>query len=174
MKPLAIALLLYTGSAAAQGIDFKGVQIGASEAEVLYRLPTASCKPSGSAIAERVCSTFTDSFGGARATFLFFIDGGKTSGMMVSVDEKEFDNIVRALVAKYGAATDTQAPIVENRMGAKFTNDTFTWMRGEDVLTARRFATTLSRSSFSVTNRKSIEQFKERKKEETDNRAKDL
>ena len=177
MRIIFIAFMLLCAlpaRAAEAGFDIKGVPLGATEADLIGRFPGIQCRDSPGITAERMCSVLKDSYGGAEASLLFALIGGKVSNMSARFKSKDFAEVIGAMRERLGPPTSEKAETVTNRAGAKFENITFTWERGGEVATARRYAGALDRASVVFLSEASVEEFKRRAREQQRERAKDL
>ena len=177
MRAVLVALLLLgalPARGAEGGFDLKGVPLGATEADLVARFPGIQCRERTAATAERICSVPKESYGSAEAGLLFAVIGGKVSNMSARFNSKDFAEVVAAMRERFGPPTSEETETVTNRAGAQFENKTFTWKRGGEIATARRYAGTLDRASVTFLSEASIEEFKRRAREQQRERAKDL
>jgi hypothetical protein len=177
MRAAIVALLLLCALPArgAEGsFDLKGVPLGATEADLVARFPGIQCRESAAATAERICSVLKDSYGGAEASLLFALIGGKVSNMSARFSSKDFAEVAAAMRERFGPPTSEVTDTVTNRAGAQFENETFTWKRGGEIATARRYSGTLDRASVTFISEASIEEFKRRSRGQQRKRAEDL
>ncbi len=143
------AALCMAMPAAAQGLGFKGLELG-SPLALIGGDPRFECRPLNTPIADRVCSLRageTETIAGAPLDSLFlFYDRRHLTGITLSLPEKHFQTVVDALRGKYGdAALKTEQ--VRNLNGVAFENRQYHWRLGEYSLRAERYAGRLDRSS---------------------------
>lgn len=136
----AFALLLLAAALPASAFDANGAKLGASEAEVKKRFPSAHCKPLEwkTDAADRRCDDARVSLGGAEARVTFYLKADAVRSFNVRFDSKDLKRVAAHLKAGYGApaaeATEVIArPGKEDRRIYKLR-----WERGTDhaVLTS--------------------------------------
>ena len=144
---LACALLPLAGQA--EPLGFKGVVLGSPLARVASD-PRHDCRAVNTPIGDTICSLRpreAETIAGAPIAALFyFYDVGSLSGIQITIAEKDFQRVVDALAAKYGAGVLT-AEKVKNLNGVTFENRTWTWQRPEGRLQAQRYSGRLDRST---------------------------
>ena len=154
-----LLLLLFPPVASAAQLDFKGIPMGASEAVVQQKFPTsANCndvinKSQMMVLqddGDRYCSIDyieATTIAGVRANiceFRFYAD--KLYKITFTVNSSNFNTVTDALVVKYGKPSKVTTRNVQNRMGAVFGNDTWTWRVGDNTITAWRYTGNLDYS----------------------------
>jgi hypothetical protein len=104
MKYLALSLLLVAMPAAA-AYDIKGVELGATEKDVIRALPSAHCKALEweSRAADRRCDDSRVSFGGVEVKVTVYLKKDAVEAFDLRFDTKEVDRFVAFLKTRYGA-----------------------------------------------------------------------
>jgi hypothetical protein len=169
-------LLLCTSAicAADTGFDIKGVPLGATQADLVFRFTRLECREAHSVTTERTCAVPKDSYGGADALLLFYLNGGKVSNMGMRFSPKDFAGVIGAMKERFGAPASEETEIVTNRVGAKFENTIVTWKRGGEVAVARRYAGALDRASITIVSTTFFEELKRRTPDKPRERARNI
>jgi len=109
MRALLAAVLLLVPLAGA-AFDVNGVLLGASEAEVKRKFPSAFCKKLEweSRAADRRCDDSRISFGGAEARVTFYLRKDKVEAFDVRFDSRDLDQVVAFAKQRYGAPSTEQ------------------------------------------------------------------
>jgi hypothetical protein len=143
-RTLAIAALLCASSAFAQSspLEFKGVSLGATRAELLEKFPAFRCDADMCIATLSVANQTNglEDFGGVRPTgYLVNLDGDKVAAVSIIFDSDMYPLLLAALSEKYGKPTSTQIKAVTNHAGAKFKSRSARWVRkdGNASLTER-------------------------------------
>jgi hypothetical protein len=104
---LAAALLIPSAFAA---FDVNSVMLGAPEAEVKRRFPSANCKKLEweSRAADRRCDDSRINFGGVEARVTFYLRKDKVEAFDVRFDSRELDQVVAFVKQRYGAPATEQ------------------------------------------------------------------
>lgn len=135
-----IALILAFVAARAWGFDANGVALGASEADVLKRYPTARCKPMEwkTDAAERRCDDAPIRLGGADARISFFLKADAVQAFDVRFEAKDLERVARYLKGHYGPPAAEARERIERR-GAAREIYKLRWKEGRDaaVLTSQ-------------------------------------
>jgi hypothetical protein len=180
-----VALLLAwlpIAALAQPAIDFRGVPLGATEAEFLAQLPGFHCRQpyrGTEHLADRIClpNTYADrrSFGGAETATMFatFI-GDRLVGVSATFKESEFDTVRGALVEKFGAPTGVERQEFQTKGGLKAQNEIITWRRGSSVVVARRFGSSINESAVQYVDERTVGVAQSRAKEQAKKNAKSL
>lgn len=136
-----IALILALAAAPAWGFDANTVALGASEAEVLQRFPTARCKPMEwrTGAADRRCDDAPVRFGGVEARVSFFLKADAVQAFDVRFDAQHLGRVADFLKQRYGPPDAETNERIERR---RETRELYKlrWKRGADhaVLTSQR------------------------------------
>jgi hypothetical protein len=72
--------------------------------------------------------------------------------------EGDYATVKAAFVGKFGAPTSSHVNQVQNRMGAKFDDETLTWSNGVSAIELRQRASDLDTSAFSIYIPKMLEE----------------
>jgi hypothetical protein len=98
---LAAALLIPSAYAA---FDVNSVMLGAPEAEVKRRFPSANCKKLEweSRAADRRCDDSRINFGGVEARVTFYLRKDKVEAFDVRFDSRDLDRFVTVVKQRYG------------------------------------------------------------------------
>lgn len=148
------AVLCFVAPASADGLGFKGLELGSPLARIAGDT-RFDCRPLRTPIADRVCSLRhgeSETIAGAPLESMFlFYDRQRLTGITLSLPEKHFQNVVEALRGKYGDATP-KTEAVRNFKGAAFENRLYHWHQGDFSLRAERYAGRLDRSSIRYTD----------------------
>ena len=171
---LACALLPLAGQA--EPLGFKGVVLGSPLARVASD-PRHDCRAVNTPIGDTICSLRrreAETIAGAPITSLFyFYDVGSLSGIQITIAEKDFQRVVDALAAKYGAGVLT-AEKVKNRSGATFENRTWTWQRPDGSLRAQRYSGRLDKSTIRYSDDSAAQRIQQRRAAAAKDPGKDL
>jgi len=105
MRSFVLAALVLVSPAVHAAYDANGVLLGASEAEVRKKFPSAHCKKLEwqSRAAERRCDDSRISFGGVEARVTFYLRRDKVEAFDVRFDSRELDRFVAVVKQRYGA-----------------------------------------------------------------------
>lgn len=108
MRALWLALLL--ASAGAHAYDANGITLGAAEAEIKKKFPSANCKKLEweSRAADRRCDDSRVSFAGVEARITFYLRKDKVEAFDVRFDSRHLDTVVAFLKERYGAPATEQ------------------------------------------------------------------
>ena len=136
-----IALILALAAAPAWGFDANGVALGASEAEVQKRFPTARCKPMEwkTNAADRRCDDALVRFGDVDVRITFFFKADAVQAFDVRFDAPQLERMAQYLKGRYGPP-DAEAREKIERRGATREIYKLRWKQGADhaVLTSQR------------------------------------
>jgi hypothetical protein len=136
-----IALILALAAGPASGFDANGVALGASEAEVLERFPTARCKPMEwqTAAADRRCDDAPSRLGDVEVRISFFLKADAVQAFDVRFAAPQLERMAQYLKSHYGAP-DAEDLDRSKRRGAAREIYRLRWKRGADsaVLTSLR------------------------------------
>ena len=106
LKVLPALLALLPLAAQAESLGFKGADLGSPLARVASD-PRHACRVVNTPIGDTICSLRQGELetiaGASVASLFYFYDNGQLSGIQISIAEKDFQRVVDALAAKYGA-----------------------------------------------------------------------
>ena len=110
MRALLVAAALLIAPAAYAAFDANGIALGASEAEVKRKFPSANCKKLEweSRAADRRCDDSRMNFGGVEARVTFYLRRDKVEAFDVRFDSRDLDRFVAAVKQRYGAPASEQ------------------------------------------------------------------
>jgi len=149
----------------AETLGFKGADLGSSLARVASD-PRHACRIVNTPIGDTVCSLRDGEVetiaGAAVASLFYFYDANRLSGIQISIAEKDFQRVVDALAAKYGAGTLT-AENVRNLKGEAHENRTWRWKYPEASLEAQRYAGRLDKSAIRYSDDTAAARVKQRR-----------
>ena len=152
LTALAIALLPF--SAQADAFGFKGIDLGSPLARIASN-PRHVCRAVNTPMGDTICSLRpreAETIAGAPiASLFYFYDAGGLTRIQITVGEKDFQRVVDALAAKYGAGK-LSSEKVKNLSGTEFENRSYLWQHPEGSLQAQRYAGSLDRSVIRFTD----------------------
>lgn len=129
------AAMLWAGAGGVQGLpeplEIKGIRIGMSEQDVRGAWKREACQDSRDpAMGDRICFIQRPTFAGVPATGINvgIYDDRVESVYVGGVSADDFDEVLSALIAKYGPPSEDVPSVVENRMGTEFDNRTVRWI----------------------------------------------
>lgn len=162
---MVLALALPSLAARAEGLGFKGVDLGSPLARVASD-PRHACRAVNTPLGDTICSlrpSESETIAGAPVSALFyFYDNSSLSGIQVTVAEKDFQRVVDALAARYGAGK-LNSEMVKNLKGQAHENRTWLWQFPEASLQAQRFAGRLDKSVIRYTDDNAVGRVKQRR-----------
>lgn len=176
--------------AAGVPIDFRGVPMGASEAEFLAVVPQAECYDMSrfqhGILGDRICSVHSSyrpsteevaalTYAGALAQSIsanFYAD--RLGMVSVSIIPRQFDQVVDALKVKFGAPTSEESPPFKTRGGVVAQNKVIVWQSGDAKITAELYASSLDMSSVQYSTAEAAREFAKRRDEASKANAKGL
>jgi hypothetical protein len=182
---LCLALAFAPAFAFAQAtIDFRGVPLGATEAEFSAKLPGFNCRgpaPGAEHLADRLCLAGPGAFkadrmfGGVETTMLFasFV-ADRLVGVSASLSPRDFSAVLAALQEKFGKPNLIERPEFQTMGGVKTQNEVVTWKRGNGIVVARRFARAIDESSVQYVDERDLGNAAARSKETAKKNAKSL
>lgn len=97
----------------------------------------------------------------------------RLSRIAVHVSERNFGDVVQALVAKYGAPRQSTETL-QNRMGATFEGAVYTWKRERSVVRAEQYYGSLTDSVVVWVADAYIAEFARRRASKAEGRSKDM
>jgi len=161
----ALALALLPLAAQAEGLGFKGVDLGSPLSRVASD-PRYACRAVNTPIGDTICSlrpSEAETIAGAVVASLFyFYDASSLSGIQITLAETDFQRVVDALTAKYGAGK-LNSERVKNLKGNVYENRTWLWQYPEASLQARRYAGRLDKSIIRYTDDRAASRVKQRR-----------
>lgn len=173
-----LALAVFAGSASAEALELKGFRLGAPEGDLVTKYASIQCQDQQSGPAERMCivlaSSTTDLLTLAEQPvkfWSFFFRESRLGLIVCNLPNDHFREVAEAFEAKYGKPKSKES-VMQNRMGAKFTNTTLEWLRGDEILTVQQYGGDISTMIVSLGNRKFVTAPTPGPK--TEKRAKDL
>jgi len=193
MNRVIVAVLLMTASGLLRAdveVTFKGVLFGVSETAFTEKNPGFRCRTTDirfKASSDRNCTVYgkpehnyqrpkleAGTFAGVAANIdaAFFED--KLASVHVYVFATDFEDVLRALLDRFGKPDSLENMIVKNRMGAEFQNVVALWKRGDVILKAERFGSDLTESLVSYQTTWGIEEFKKRRDPQRGKAASDM
>jgi hypothetical protein len=109
MRAVLLAALFLAGHALA-AFDVNEVTLGASEADVKRRFPSANCKRLEweSRAADRRCDDSRINFGGVESRVTFYLRKDKVEAFDVRFDSRELDRVVAHVKQSYGKPASEQ------------------------------------------------------------------
>ena len=110
MRALLLAATLLASSQARAAFDANGIVLGASEAEVRKKFPSANCKKLEweSRAADRRCDDSRVNFGGVEARVTFYLRRDKVEAFDVRFDSQALEQVRDFLRKRYGAPASEQ------------------------------------------------------------------
>ncbi len=171
-----LALALPPLAAWAEGLGFKGVDLGSPLARVASD-PRYACRAVNTPIGDTICSlrpSEAETIAGAPvATLFYFYDASSLTGIQITVAETDCQRVVDALGAKYGAAR-MRSEKVKNFNGAAFENRTWDWQHPEGSLQVKRYAGRLDKSVIRYTDDHAAQRVQQRRAAAAKDPRKDL
>ena len=155
-----VAFQCFADDAASPPLEFKGVRIGATQAEFLAVHTGFRCMADKTDAEITLCATSPSCFQGrytskqqcerefaARNTFggepskfiMATMWQGKLHSVSVEIEPESYDRLARALAAKYGTPEETREPIT-TRAGVSYENALARWNFPEGFIHLRRFS----------------------------------
>lgn len=160
-----LALALLPLAAQAEGLGFKGVDLGSPLSRVASD-PRYACRAVNTPIGDTICSlrpSEAETIAGADVAALFyFYDASSLSGIQITIAETDFQRVVDALAAKYGAGK-LNREMVKNLKGAAHENRTWLWQYPEASLQAQRYAGRLDKSVIRYSDDNAASRVKQRR-----------
>jgi hypothetical protein len=131
-------------------LEAKGFQLGGSRAQLQERFPFLRCDADTCSYylttcdieKQRRCGALADDFmiGEIPISWLVTLKDDRVTQIVFIAGAMNFDDLMLALVAKFGKPTRSTVGVVQNGFGAKFDSRTVTWNRGGgQVLAVQRF-----------------------------------
>ena len=110
MRGAVLGTLLLASSLAHAAFDINGVALGAAEADVKKRFPSAHCKKLEweSRAADRRCDDSRVSFGGVEARVTFYLRKDKVEAFDLRFDSKSLPQVIDFAKQRYGKPASEQ------------------------------------------------------------------
>jgi hypothetical protein len=110
MRGFLAATLILISFAARAAFDANGIALGANEAEVKRKFPSANCKKLEweSRAADRRCDDSRVSFGGVEARVTFYLRRDRVEAFDVRFDSRDLERFVKFAKDRYGAPANEQ------------------------------------------------------------------
>lgn len=179
MKIMIVILIFFLESvsfAEEPTFDFKGIKLG-SDISSIENNSKFTCRDSNLLGADRVCTlkhrereTVANT---AVKTITLLYYSGKLECISILIEEKNFTEVVEALMEKYGKGT-LKSEMLQNRMGSTFENQVYSWRRGNSNLEAIRYFGNIEKAHLKYFTDFSIKEFARRRDITTKEKAKDL
>jgi len=114
MRVLLVAAALFISPAAHAVFDANGIPLGASEAEVKRKFPSANCKKLEweSRAADRRCDDSRVSFGGVEARITFYLRRNAVEAFDLRFSTRDTEKLAQVLKGRYGVplSEEREAP----------------------------------------------------------------
>lgn len=94
--------------------------------------------------------------------FTLLLVDDKVASITYEFDQNEYDQMVQAIVKKYGAPKSSQNVVVENQMGATFHGKVYIWLNAVSSIRAKEYGTHLDRSAIQVDDVTLMRDFEQR------------
>ena len=124
----------------AWGFDAGGVGLGASEADILRRYPSARCRPLEwkSDAAQRRCDDSKAEIAGVQARVTFFLKGDAVQAFDVRFDAQHLERVAAFLKERFGKPVSEAREKIESRRESRELYK-LRWQQGRDraVLTSQ-------------------------------------
>jgi hypothetical protein len=162
-----LAAGLASPSASADPYGFKGVVLGSHVSQIANN-PKFDCKAVTTPSADRICSLGkdeTETIAGARVDSLFyFYDLSSLTGITISLPEKNFQVVVKALGDKYGAPARSMET-VKTLSDKTFENTIYRWRQPGQAIEAQRYAGRVDRSTIRIVDETAPQRIKQRREQ---------
>jgi hypothetical protein len=157
-------------------LDFKGIALG-TDISAIKNTSKFSCRDVQGPIADQVCHLNFDeneTIAGVPVELLvLYFFSKKLENISIEFNSESFFKVVAALKEKYGPG-EVRSEVVQNRMGATFENEIYSWSRGKAGIEARRYSRKIDTSSVNYHTDFAIEEFERRRSSTTKENADDL
>lgn len=182
---LLIAILVPASAHADGGFEFKGVPLGAPEAELLRLHPRFECHGTGiryCTMSMASCPAMgavecmkTMSYGGVMfKSVTASLTDGRVSSVQVITSARTFEQLRDSLLAGYGLPAQEDATTMKTKAGVEVANIRYTWTRGDELIFASRYMGDIDSSSVMITSKAALAANKKRREEAAKAGAKDL
>jgi len=110
MRAFLMAVAVLLSPAAQAAFDANGILLGAPEAEVRRKFPSANCKKLEweSRAADRRCDDSRINFGGIEARITFYLRKDRVEAFDVRFDSRDLDRFIAFVKQRYGAPASEQ------------------------------------------------------------------
>lgn len=169
-------------------IGFKGIQLGASGADLVHAYPWIDCPGGGD---DQVCTltpkncapssstyercTRSMTYGGLPFTSVDFrLFDGRVAMIMVKVESRYFDRLRDSMVLAFGNPSKTGTSVTRTAAGAEVPNDSYHWGRTGGQISASRFGDDVGHSSVSIVSSQGVKEAERRRSLEIQAGARDL
>jgi hypothetical protein len=182
---LAGLIALPLGAQEAPRLAFKGLLLGASQAEAVERLPFLQCRTVGAGatvVADVICNS-TDgglvqhqfTFGGVPPSYvsLSFVRDQMVSATILFYP-RDFDRLQVAMTEAYGKPAKAVTETVKTRAGLALENNVLEWTAGGDTLMLRRYGSDIRTGAVMLSGKAFEQEDERRRRERASSGAKDL
>ena len=179
-----LAVPCFAAEPAATILEFKGVPLGATQAELLAAHPGFRCMADKDDAEITICmisprcyqSSYSakqecerefsarNTFGGEPNKFIMATMWlGKLHAVAVKIEPESYDRLARALAAKYGTPEETREPIT-TRAGVSYENALARWSFPDGFIRLRRFSGRIDEGLATIMSREMAERAAARRK----------
>lgn len=160
-----LATLLLATLVQADSYGIKGVTLG-SHISLIASDPKFICRPVKSPTGDRICSlgkNETETIVGAAVHSMFYYyDQTVLTGIVISLDEKHFQSVVKGFSEKYGIPV-RRTETIKNLSGRSFEDQTYTWRQTGESIVAQRYSGRLDRSSIRISDEGAASRIKQKR-----------
>jgi len=184
-------LALPLAASADEPLVIKGLAIGMPRAAVIEAMPQLDCAGTPDICFVRPATGCREANKGGSDTFLACLTpyyyGGRLAiawgvrfrdeklvSVYVTIGERQFDEVAKALLLRFGKPARDESSAIQNRMGAQFEQRVLSWIRGGVTLLATRRAGNIDQSSVTLMDNAWAMQQKEERQRSAKDRAKDM
>lgn len=170
-------------AAAQEPLSMKGFQVGAAKADVLARMPAATCQPDDYCMwhVDVACAKAGDEcrralmYGGiAPEYFVAEFSDGRLVRMSVRILSAQFDELAAAMIERFGKPNTDKSGKVQNRAGATFDSRDLVWARGDGALLAVKRGNDVDHGSVTLVSQRWVKEDQDARRAGAKARAKDL
>jgi len=114
---------LFVSNALAQGIEIKGINLGEPESalERIYPVPGCEDVPSRfNVLGDRECRYPYSTYGGAEVQLTYYIIDGTIEAAYLHLKPDDFDPVIKAMQARFGAPNSDRVEGIVTRAGVLF------------------------------------------------------
>lgn len=165
--PAAVLALFISLNVQAAPYGFKGIELGSHLSQIASN-PKFDCRAVTTPSADRVCGLRkdeTETIAGIHVDSLFyFFDQSSLSGISISLDEKHYEAVVKALKDKFGTpqrSTET----VKTLSGQSHENIVYRWHQPDQSIIAQRYAGRVDKSSVRILDDSTPQRIKQRREQ---------
>lgn len=159
------AMLVFSALVQAEPYGLKGVLLG-SHPNLIANNPKFDCRPVKTPTGDRVCSLGkdeTETLAGVPVISMFyFYDQSTLTGISISLEEKHFQSVVKALSDKYGTPA-RMTETVKSMKGKSLENQTYTWRQSGQSIVAQQYSGRLDRSSIRISDETAGQRIRQRR-----------